>query len=439
MQNVWITNNISTNTMKIKNVHAREILDSRGFPTISTEIEVWSGEKGVSEVPSGASTGKTEVVEIRDGDENRYQGKGVQKAVEIVNTTIKNLLVDKEFTSQKEFDQMLIDADGTKLKERLGGNSILSCSMAFARAVSNAFGLNLYEYLAMTYWDKEYDLENFRLPTPQILIMEGAKHGNWATDIQEYMIVPNMEEFKTFSEALRASTEVFQTIHDILDSQKYSVGLGLEGGYAPKEIQSNQEAFEIIMEGIEKAGFETNKEFTLALDIAASEFFNEEKQLYQLRRENKVLNREEFINLQEEWLNKYPISSIEDPLNEDDWEGWGIFTKRFGEKIMVVGDDLLTTNTERIKKAITEKNASAVLVKLNQIGTVSETMDAIKTTVENNLKAVVSHRSGETNDNFIADLVIATPAQFCKFGAPSRGERIVKYNRLLDIEQRLGA
>jgi enolase len=431
-------NKITTTNMKIKNIHAREILDSNGYPTISTEIEVWSGEKGKAEVPSGASTGKTEVVEMRDQDPARYKGRGVLNAVETINTKLKDLLVDKEFTSQREFDQMLIDADGTEFKEKLGGNTILSCSMAFARAVTNAFGLELYEYLAMTYWDKEYDNKNFKLPTPQILVMEGAKHGNWATDIQEYMLVPNMETFETFSEALRASTEVFHSIHEILDSKQYSVGLGLEGGYAPKELTSNEEAFEIILEAIKKAGFEINTHFTLALDLASSEFFNEEKGVYHLKRGDKILSREEIINLQEEWISKYPISSIEDPLNEDDWEGWSLYTQKLGKKIMVVGDDLITTNTKRIKKALENKSINSVLVKLNQIGTVSETLDAIRTTVENNLKAVVSHRSGETNDDFIADLVVATPAQYCKFGAPSRGERIVKYNRLLDIEQRLG-
>lgn len=425
--------------MKIKNIHAREILDSNGYPTISTEIEVWSGEIGKAEVPSGTSTGKTEVVEMRDQDPARYKGRGVLNAVETINTKLKDLLVDKEFTSQREFDQMLIDADGTEFKEKFGGNTILSCSMAFARAVTNAFGLQLYEYLAMTYWDKEYDNNNFKLPAPQILVMEGAKHGNWATDIQEYMLVPNMETFETFSEALRASTEVFHSIHEILDSKQYSVGLGLEGGYAPKELTSNEEAFEIILDAIKQTGFEINTHFTLALDLASSEFFNEDKNVYHLKREDEILSRDELINLQEEWISKYPISSIEDPLHEDDWEGWSLYTQKLGEKIMIVGDDLITTNTKRIKKALENKSINSVLVKLNQIGTVSETLDAIRTTVENNLNAIVSHRSGETNDDFIADLVIATPAQFCKFGAPSRGERIVKYNRLLDIEQRLGA
>jgi enolase len=433
------SNKLTTTNMKIKNIHAREILDSNGYPTISTEIEVWSGEIGKAEVPSGTSTGKTEVVEMRDQDPERYNGKGVLNAVETINTKLKDLLVDKEFTSQKEFDQMLIEADGTEFKEKLGGNTILSCSMAFARAVTEAFGLELYEYLAMTYWDKQYDNKNFKLPTPQILVMEGAKHGNWATDIQEYMLVPNMETFENFAEALRASTEVFHSIHEILDSKQYSVGLGLEGGYAPKELKSNEEAFEIILDAIKKAGFEINTHFTLALDLASSEFFNEDKNVYHLKREDEILSRDELIALQENWVNKYPIKSIEDPIYEDDWEGWSLYTQKLGEKIMVVGDDLITTNTKRIKKALENKSINSVLVKLNQIGTVSETLDAIRTTVENNLNAIVSHRSGETNDDFIADLVIATPAQLCKFGAPSRGERIVKYNRLSDIEQRLGS
>ena len=332
---------------------------------------------------------------------------------------------------------MLIDADGTEFKEKLGGNTLLSCSMAFAKAVTNALGLELYEYLAMAYWDKEYDTKNFKLPAPQILVMEGAKHGNWATDIQEYMLMPNMETFGSFAEALRASTEVFHSIHKILNSKQYSVGLGLEGGYAPKELKSNEEAFEIILEGIKASGFEPNTHFNLALDFASSEFFNEEKNIYHLKREDEILSRDELINLQADWVTKYPIKSIEDPLHEEDWEGWSLFTQKLGEKIMVVGDDLITTNTKRIKKAIEKKGINSVLVKLNQIGTVSETLDAIRITVENNLSAIGSHRSGETTDDFIADLVIATPTQLCKFGAPSRGERIVKYNRLLEIEQKL--
>lgn len=423
--------------MKVKNIKAIEILDSNGNPTISTEIEVYSGEKGRAEVPSGASTGTTEVVELRDEDKDRYNGKGVLKAIDIINTKIRNLLIDKEFTSQKEFDNLLIKEDGTELKENLGGNSILSCSMAFARAVSNAFGLELYQYLAMTYWDKEYDNRNFILPTPQILVLEGAKHGNWATDIQEYMIVPNMDKFKLFSEGLRASTEVFHSIHSVLDEKNYSVGLGFEGGYAPKELNGNKEAFDIIMKGIEKAGYLPEKDFTLAVDIAASEFYDSKEKKYILKKEGKSLDSNEFISLQREWLSQYPISSIEDPLDEDDWKKWIEYTKEFGDKYMVVGDDLLTTNSKRIQEGIEKKAMNTVLIKLNQIGTVTETLDAIKLSTESNIKTIISHRSGETNDDFIADLVIATPAQYSKFGAPSGGERVVKYNRLLSIEKDL--
>lgn len=425
--------------MKIKNIHAREILDSRGIPTISTMIELWSGETGVAQVPSGASTGKTEVLELRDGDEKRYNGKGVLKAVEIVNTQIKDLVVDREFTSQKEFDELLIKEDGTELKTKLGGNAMLSCSMAFARAITNSFGLNLYEYIGMIYWDQEYSEDKLVMPTPQILVMEGGKHGNWATDIQEYMIIPNGEKFKTFSEMLRASTEVFYEIHNILDKKGYSVGLGLEGAYAPKELTSNEEAFEIIVEGIVNAGFKQKDHFTFALDIASSEFFDEDSGLYKLRREGKELNRADWIALQKQWYSKFAITSIEDPLHQEDWEGWTSLTEDIGDIYQIVGDDLLTTNTKRIQKGIEEKAMNAVLIKLNQIGTVSETLDAIRMTVDNDMEAVVSHRSGETNDDFIADLVLGTPATQSKFGGPNRGERLAKYNRLLAIEELISA
>jgi enolase len=419
--------------MKITDIHAREILDSRGIPTISTEIELLSGVKGVAEVPSGASTGKTEVLELRDKDMGRYHGKGVLNAVNLINTKIKELVVDKEFSSQKEFDDFLIKEDGTENKSNFGGNTILSCSMAFARAVSNEFGLNLYEYLGMIYWDKEYNVSKFVLPTPQILVMEGGKHGNWATDIQEYMIVPNVKKFGSFSESLRKCTEVFHTLHDVLDDRGFSVGLGYEGAYAPKELESNQDAFDMIIESIEKSGMKVGEDFSFALDLAASEFYKDGK--YTLQSENKELDREEWIAMQREWYGKYPIYSIEDPLDEEDWEGWSLVTKEFGEKFQVVGDDLLTTNTKLIQKGIDFKSMNSVLIKLNQIGTVTETLDAIRITVDNGMKAVVSHRSGETNDDFIADLVIATPADQSKFGGVSRGERLAKYNRLLKIEE----
>lgn len=421
--------------MKIKNIHAREILDSRGIPTISTEIELWSEDKGKGEVPSGASTGTTEVLELRDGDKSRYNGQGVLKAVENVNTIIAEAIKNKDFTSQKEFDDFLIDLDGTDQKSKLGGNAILSCSMAFCRAIANALGLHLYEYFGMIYWDQEYKPESLRLPRPLVLVMEGGKHGDWSTDIQEYMIAPKMDKFDSFNDAFRASTEVFHAIHDVLQEKGYSTGVGFEGAYAPREIQSNKEAFDIIMEGIEKAGYKPGDDFELAIDGAASEFYENERNLYTLHREAKDLTSEEWMKLQEEWYSQYPIFSVEDIFDEEDWSAWKTFTQRNGNKYQVVGDDLLTTNVLRIQKAIDEKSVNSVLIKLNQIGTVSETLDAIRLTVDNGMTAIISHRGGETNDDMIADLSVGTPAQQSKFGGPDRGERLAKYNRLLEIEE----
>jgi enolase len=421
--------------MKIKNIHAIEILDSRGVPTISTEIELLSGDKARGDVPSGASTGENEVLELRDGDNERYHGKGVLKAVENVNTVIRDAVMDKEFESQKQFDDFLIQLDGTPNKSKLGGNAILSCSMAFCRACSQRVGLQLYQYLGMIYWEDKYSEENFRLPRPQILLMEGGKHGNWSTDIQEYMIIPNENSFSNFRETLRAGSEIFHTIHDILDSKGYSVGVGYEGAFAPREIQSNKEALDILVEGIKIAGYDGK--FAIALDVASSEFFNKEGGKYELRRENKILSAQEWLSLQTEWYSQYPMYSIEDPMDQNAWSDWSMFTQQLGSKYQVVGDDLLVTNTKLIQKGMGEKSMNAVLIKLNQIGSVSETLDAIRMTVDNGMNAVISHRSGETNDNFIADLVVGTPAQQSKFGGPDRGERLAKYNRLLEIEDTL--
>jgi len=420
--------------MKIKDIHAIEILDSRGIPTVSTEIELWSGDKAKGDVPSGASVGDREVLELRDNDKNRYKGKGVLKAIENVNTLIKQQIIDKDFESQRQFDELLIRLDGTENKSKLGGNTILSSSMAFCRATSKRIGLELFEYLGMIYWDKEYSREKFKMPRPQILLMEGGKHGNWATDIQEYMIVPRENAFPNFKEILRATSEIFHTVQDILDIKEYSVGVGYEGGYAPKELKSNKESLDIIVEGIEKAGYIPREQFEIALDVASSEFMNKENRKYELRREGKVVPADEWLNIQKDWYSQYPIFSIEDPMDQDSWEDWSTFTSQLGNKYQVVGDDLLTTNTRLIQRGINERSMNAVLIKLNQIGSVSETLDAIRMTVDNRMQAIVSHRSGETNDSFIADLVIGTPAQQSKFGAPSRGERLAKYNRLLEIE-----
>jgi len=417
--------------MKIQNIHAREILDSRGIPTISTEIELWSGDKGKGEVPSGASTGTNEVLELRDEDGH------VSKAVENVNTVIAEALKEKDFTSQKEFDDFLIDLDGTAQKSKLGGNTILSCSMAFCRATANSLGLQLYEYFGLIYSDKAYNPKTLRLPRPLILVLEGGKHGDWSTDIQEYMVAPKMDKFNSFADAFKAGTEIFHTIHDVLEAKGYSTGVGFEGAYAPKEIQSNKEAFDIIMEGIQKAGYKPGEDFEIAIDAAASEFYKDGK--YMLHRENKVLTSDEWMALQEEWYAQYPIFSVEDTFDQEDWNTWDAFTAKYGIKYQIVGDDLLTTNVLRIQRAIEEKSVNSVLIKLNQIGTVTETLDAIRLSVDNNMTAIISHRGGETNDDMIADLVVGTPAQQSKFGGPDRGERLAKYNRLLEIEEMLSA
>jgi len=418
--------------MKIKNIQAREILDSNGRPTISTEIELLSGDKGVGDVPSGASTGTTEVLELRDQD-----GLGVTDAVNIINTKIKDSIIEKEFKSQEEFDNHLISLDGTEQKNKLGGNSILSCSMAFCRATANSLGLELYEYISMIYSKENYNPKNFFLPSPLVLVMEGGKHGEWATDIQELMIVPNMEKFKTFENGFRQSIKVFQGIRDILKQKRYSTNVGFEGAFAPSEIKGNKEALDIILQGIQESGYIPGEDFSLALDVAASEIYDKTKEKYILKKEKKEYDTQGWIQFQKELYSNYPLMVLEDPLIEDDWSGWSTITKELGEKYQIVGDDLLTTNTQRIQKGIEEKAMNSVLIKLNQIGSVTETLNAIRLTVENSMVAVISHRSGETNDSFIADLVVGTPATQCKFGGPTRGERLVKYNRLLEIEKKL--
>ena len=419
--------------MKIKNVHAIEILDSRGIPTISTEIELWSGDKARGEAPSGSSTGSREALELRDNDPKRFNGKGVLTAVNNVNTIIRDAVLDKEFESQKQFDDFLISLDGTENKSRIGANAILSCSIAFCKAAALRIGLELFEYIGMIYWDKEYSKDKFHMPRPQILMMEGGKHGNWATDIQEYMIIPKTGSFNNFSDILRASSEIFYCIEDILNEKGYSTGVGYEGAFAPREIKSNKEALDILSSGIQMARYTNN--FDIALDAASSELFNNDTQKYELKRENKSIDTKEWLILQNEWYSQYPVFSIEDPLDENSWNEWSAFTKSFGDKYQIIGDDLLVTNTKLIQRGINENAMNAVLIKLNQIGTVSETLDAIKMSVDSGRQAIVSHRSGETNDSFIADIVVGTAAQQSKFGAITRGERVAKYNRLLEIEE----
>ncbi|HRI05712.1 MAG TPA: phosphopyruvate hydratase [Candidatus Dojkabacteria bacterium] len=423
--------------MRIKDVKSIEILDSRGYPTLSTKIVLDSGVWAKGEVPSGASTGDTEVLELRDGDKGRYRGKGVLKAVDTVNNQIKKEIVGRDFKSQEEFDKFLIDMDGTKLKTNLGGNSILSLSMAFCRATALEMGILLYEYFAKIYTNDRYDKDFFKLPNPLILVMEGGLHGNWATDFQEYMVVPDEFRFPNFKEKFRAGAEIFHAMHDILVEKKYSANVGFEGAYAPSELQSNKEAFDIIMEGIERAGYKPYIDFRLAIDVAASEFYDDEKEKYVLKREGLELTRTEWLEKQLEWFNEYPIFSVEDTFDQEDWVGWQYLMRNSGDKYQVVGDDLLTTNVERITKGINLKAMNAVLIKLNQIGSVTETIDAIRLTHKSGMKAVISHRGGETNDDMIADLVVGTGSSQSKFGGPDRGERLAKYNRLLEIESEI--
>ncbi|WKZ30923.1 MAG: phosphopyruvate hydratase [Candidatus Dojkabacteria bacterium] len=421
--------------MNISNLRAREILDSRGIPTIETEITLEDGTKAKGAVPSGASTGTTEVLEMRDDDKARYFGDGVLNAVSKVETEIKTAIVGMNYDTQADLDNFLILLDGTLNKSKLGGNSILSVSMAFARAMAISTKQPLYQYFAKAYFGDEYE-SKFKIEMPQsmVLLMEGGKHGNWATDFQEYMVVPKKERFPKYSDVVRAGAEIFKATHDALLKRGYSATVGFEGAFAPHEIRSNTEAFEIMLEGVELAGYKVGEEIVLALDMAASEFYDRETGKYNLKREGLILSSEEWLEKQADWFRQYPIWSIEDTLFEEDWDTWVRLVDQFGSTMQIVGDDLLTTNVERIRKAITADAANAVLVKINQIGTITETIEAIKMAKSVGWGAVMSHRGGETNDDLIADLAIGTMSGQTKFGGPDRGERLAKYNRLTEIE-----
>lgn len=410
---------------KIISIRAREVLDSRGNPTVEVELKV-EGGMGVASVPSGASTGIYEALELRDGDKKRFGGKGVLKAVRNVNETIASAVVGKTF-NQRQLDEFLIELDGTKNKTRLGANAILGVSLAFARAAAAAKGVELYEYLGGL-----VDNKKFTLPVPMMNIVNGGKHADSGLDPQEYMIMPG--KFPNFHERLRAGSEIFHTLKEILEKKGYQTGVGDEGGFAPR-LPSNEKALDLIVEAIKKAGY--NGKVKIGMDVAASSFF--EKNYYRL----KIAGREKKLKIAgllawyKKLLAKYPIILIEDPFAEDDWGGFIEMTKIFGKKIKIVGDDLLVTNIERIKMAITRKAVNSVLIKLNQIGSLSETIDAIQMTQKQGWSAVVSHRSGETEDSFIADLVVGLGCPYIKTGSLSRSERICKYNRLMWIEDRL--
>jgi enolase len=409
----------------IEDVIAREILDSRGNPTVEVEILLMGGEHGTAAVPSGASTGAHEAVELRDGDKSRYAGKGVLKAVHNVNTTIREDIVGLDATDQIMLDETMIGLDGTPNKGKLGANAILGVSLAAAKASANALQQPLYRYLG--------GVSAHTLPVPMMNILNGGKHADNSTDMQEYMILPIGA--KTFRDALRMGAEVYQALKKVLHGKKYNTNVGDEGGFAPS-LSSNREALELIVAAIETAGYKPGVDIFMGMDPASTEFYENGK--YVLAREGRSLTSSEMIDLYEKWIGEYPIVSIEDGLAEDDWSGWSEFRRRLGNRVQLVGDDLFVTNTERLKRGIQEQSANSILIKLNQIGTLTETMAAIEMAKRAGYTAVVSHRSGETEDTTIADLVVATNAGQIKTGAPARSERVAKYNRLLVIEEELG-
>jgi enolase len=409
----------------IEDVLAREILDSRGNPTIEVEVLLMGGERGVAAVPSGASTGAHEAVELRDGDKNRYGGKGVLSAVYNVSETIREVIVGLEATEQVTLDELMIELDGTPNKGSLGANAILGVSLALAKAAANALQQPLYRYLG--------GVSARILPVPMMNILNGGKHADNSTDMQEYMILPIGAP--SFHEALRMGAEVYQSLKKVLHGKKLNTNVGDEGGFAPS-LGSNREALEVIVQAIESAGYKPGLDIFLGMDPASSEFYENGK--YVLAREGRTLTSSEMVDLYEQWINEYPIVSIEDGLAEDDWDGWRLLRQRLGNRIQLVGDDLFVTNTARLKRGIQEQSANSILIKLNQIGTVTETLEAIEMARSASFTAVVSHRSGETEDTTIADLVVATNAGQIKTGAPARSERVAKYNRLLAIESELG-
>lgn len=412
----------------IKDVTAREILDSRGNPTVEVEVILDGGIRGRAAVPSGASTGVHEALELRDGDKSRYGGKGVSKAVENANGPIKDALKGMDASQQKEIDMQMIELDGTPNKSKLGANAILGASLAVAKAAANHLDLPLYRYIGGVYAHV--------LPVPMLNILNGGAHTSWqSTDAQEFMVMPLGAG--SFAEALRWGSEIYQTLKRVLKEHGYIALVGDEGGYAPA-LKANSEAVEVILEAIEKAGYKAGEQVAIALDPAASEFYEADSGQYNLRREGVKLSSEQMVDYWKSWVGQYPIVSIEDGLAQDDWDGWKMMTAELGDRIQIVGDDLLVTNPERVRRAIQEKAANSLLVKLNQIGTLTETIEAVETCHRAGWRAVTSHRSGETEDTTIADLAVALNMGQIKTGAPARSDRVAKYNQLIRIEQELG-
>lgn len=419
---------------KIKKIKAREILDSRGNPTVEVEVVLENKIRVVAAVPSGASTGEFEALELRDRNKSRYSGKGVLKACENVNKKIAKALIGQPVTAQKKIDKIMLDLDGTENKSNLGANAILGVSLACARAGAKAKNKPLYKYIGSTYGFK---VKDFGLPVPMFNIINGGKHADSGLSIQEFMILP--VGIKGSVERIRAGSEIFHTLKTILSAKGYSIGVGDEGGFAPK-LDSHTQAFELITKAIEKSGYKAGKDIVFAIDAAANSFCDTDSNGYILKPENISLDYNRLIALYLEWIEKYPLISIEDGLNENDWDEWKEMSKKLkvhkvkSQKLMIVADDLTVTNTKRLQKAVKDSCANAIIIKSNQIGTLTETIECVKIAQKASWKIIVSHRSGETCDDFITDLAVAVSADFLKAGSLSRGERLAKYNRLMEIE-----
>ena len=412
----------------IEAVHGIEVLDSRGNPTVEVEVLLYDGSWGRALVPSGASTGIHEALELRDGEKGRFGGKGVLKAIENINQEIAGHLSDRDATDQRGIDLSLIALDGTENKSRLGANAILGVSLAVAKAAAASLELPLYRYIG--------GVHAHILPVPMLNILNGGAHTGWqSTDAQEFMIMP--VGASTFSEGLRWGAEIYHTLKSVLRDKGYTALVGDEGGYAPA-LKSNVEAIEVILEAVQKAGYKTGEQISIALDPAASEFYVQDEKVYHLRSEGKKLNGEEMVDFWESWMKQFPIVSIEDGLAQDDWESWKLMTSKMGDQIQIVGDDLLVTNPERVRRAIEESSCNALLVKVNQIGTLTETIEAVELCKNAGWRAVTSNRSGETEDATISDLAVALNMGQIKTGAPARSDRVAKYNQLLRIEKELG-
>ena len=417
--------------MKIKNIAALQILDSRGNPTVQATVILENGLSASASVPSGASTGSYEAVELRDGDKTCYGGAGVLQAIKNIEEKIAPALVGQEVSEQEKIDNLMIALDGTENKANLGANAILGVSMAVARAAAMSLGEPLYKYLSR--FNPDFS-GKYIMPVPMMNVLNGGKHANWATDIQEYMILPIGA--KSISEAVRMCAEIYQTLKKVLKEKNDNISVGDEGGFAPA-VSSNEETFILLSEAVQKAGYQLGQDIIFGIDAAATEFFNNGS--YELKKENKTMASDELIAFYQDIASRYPIMSFEDVLAEDDWEGFKKFTNSFNPAVQVVGDDLYVTNTKRLERGIQEKTTNSILIKLNQIGTLTETIAAVNKAHANGMTAVISHRSGETEDAFIADLVVALGTGQIKTGAPARSERTAKYNRLLAIEAELGS